>query len=114
MSALLTFLVGPVGRWILIVLAFLIWTAYQRDQAADEARNLCEAEQLQRTLEEVMRQRDAAQRALEEAEERAEQTQEEMAQLETERDRIIEDLQERGTTACVIPDDILERLRNIR
>lgn len=113
MSALLAFAVGPVGRWIVIGLAFLAWTAYQRDQAADKARDECHAEQLQKTVDELQRQRDAARAALEEAEQRARQTEAEMEQLETARDQIVEELENAGDS-CRVPDSAIERLRDIR
>ena len=70
MTGLIAFVTSPLGRWVVIGLAFLAWTAYQRDQAADRARQECQAEQLQKTVDELERQRDAAREALEEAEER--------------------------------------------
>lgn len=114
MGALLAFAVGPVGRWIVIGLAFLAWTAYQRDQAADKARQECPAEQLQKTVDELQRQRDAAEAARKAAEEQAARTAAEMEQLENERDQIVIDLQDAAGDTCRIPDSALERLRNIR
>ena len=55
MTALLGFVTSPLGRWVVIGLAFLAWTAYQRDQAADRARQECQAEQLQKTVDELQR-----------------------------------------------------------
>ena len=71
MTGLLAFITSPLGRWVLIGLAFLAWTAYQRDQAADRARQECQAEQLQKTVDELQRQRDAAEAARKAAEEQA-------------------------------------------
>lgn len=113
MSALLAFAVGPIGRWIVIGLAFLAWTAYQRDQAADKAREECQAEQLQKTVDELQRQRDAARQALAEAEARQQQTEAEMKELEDARDRIVEELENAGDS-CRVPDSTIERLRDIR
>lgn len=114
MSALLGFIASPIGRWVLIGLAFLAWTAYQRDQAADRARDECQAEQLQKTVDELQRQRDAAEAARKAAEEQAARTAAEMEQLENERDRIVIDLQDAAGDSCRIPDSALERLRDIR
>ncbi len=114
MAGILTFFLGPAGRVILIVLAFVAWTVYQRDQAADAAREECQAEQLQRTLDEIIRQRDAAQQALAGAERQRQETEREMDTLEEERNAILRELAERGAGVCDIPDDVLERLRNIR
>lgn len=114
MGAFLAFAVGPVGRWLVIGLAFLAWTAYQRDQAADKARQECQAEQLQKTVDELQRQRDAAEAARKAAEEQAARTAAEMEQLENERDQIVIDLQDAAGESCRIPDSALERLRDIR
>lgn len=114
MGALLGFIASPLGRWVLIGLAFLAWTAYQRDQAADRARDECQAEQLQKTVDELQRQRDAAEAARKAAEEQAARTAAEMEQLENERDQIVIDLQDAAGDTCRIPDSALERLRNIR
>lgn len=114
MGALLGFIASPIGRWVLIGLAFLAWTAYQRDQAADRARDECQAEQLQKTVDELQRQRDAAEAARKAAEEQAARTAAEMERLENERDQIVIDLQDAAGDTCRIPDSALERLRNIR
>ena len=113
MTALLGFIASPLGRWVVIGLAFLAWTAYQRDQAADRARQECQAEQLQKTVDELQRQRDAAKEALAEAEKRAQQTEQEMQQLEAARDQIVDQLENAGDS-CRVPDSTIERLRNIR
>lgn len=114
MGALLGFIASPIGRWIVIGLAFLAWTAYQRDQAADKARDECQVEQLQKTVDELQRQRDAAEEARKAAEEQAARTAAEMEQLENERDQIVIDLQDAAGDTCRIPDSALERLRDIR
>ena len=113
MTGLIAFFTSPLGRWVVIGLAFLAWTAYQRDQAADRVRQECQAEQLQKTVDELQRQRDAAQQALEEAEKRARETEQEMQQLETARDQIVDQLENAGNS-CRVPDSAIERLRNIR
>lgn len=113
-AGLISFFTSPLGRIVAIGLALVIWTAYQRDQAADKAREECRAEQMEATLSEMERQRDAALAALRAAEEQAARTRAEMERLENEQDAIIDDLAERGATACVIPDDIIGRLRDIR
>lgn len=114
MAGLIAFITTPLGRIVAIGLALVIWTAYQRDQAADKARQECRAEQMESTIAEMERQRDAALEALRQAEEQAARTRAEMERLEEEQDAIISDLAERGAAACVVPDDVIERLRNIR
>lgn len=113
MTGLIAFVTSPLGRWVVIGLAFLAWTAYQRDQAADRARQECQAEQLQKTVDELERQRDAAREALEEAEKRQRQTEAEMQELEDARDQIVDQLENAGDS-CRIPDSAIERLRDIR
>lgn len=110
----LKFLIGPTGRWVVIILAFISWTAYQRHDAASAARDECHADQLQQTLDEITRQRDAARKALDAAESRADKTEQDMAELEAQRDQIISDLEERAADSCVVPSDAIERLRLIR
>lgn len=112
--SVVSFVTGPVGRWVAIGLAFLVWTAYQREMAATDARNECQAEQLQKTLDEVQRQRDIAQEAVRDAERRANSTEQELAELEASRDQIIFDLKEHAESSCVVPSDVIERLRLIR
>ena len=114
MGALVGFIASPLGRWVLIGLAFLAWTAYQRDQAADRARQGCQAEQLQKTVDELQRQRDAAEAARVAAEEQAARTEAELEQLEKDSEQIVIDLQEAAGESCRIPDSALERLRDIR
>lgn len=114
MAALAAFAFGPIGRWLLIGLAFLAWTAHQRNQAADRAREECQAEQLQNTVDEITRQRDAARAALTAAQEREQQARDEMSGLEKERDEIVAELAEAGQDSCRIPDATLDRLRDIR
>ena len=115
MPALLAFFLGPVGRWVAIGIAIVAWTAYQRDQAADKAREQCQTEQLRKTLQEIARQRDAAKAALEEAEKQAAISRSEMSDLERERDELIaEQAKAPPDRACIIPDDVRKRLLNIR
>jgi septal ring factor EnvC (AmiA/AmiB activator) len=114
MAAAWAFIASPIGRWVVIGFLLVGWTVYQREQAADKARDECQDEQLQKTVDEITRQRDAARQALADAETQRQKTEAEMEQLENERDRIVSDLQERAADSCVIPDDAIERLRNIR
>lgn len=112
--AAIGFLFGPVGRWLLIGLLFMGWTVYQREQAATKARNECQAEQVQKTLEEVLRQRDAFEAALKQAEENAEIARREVEMLEDEKDKIQQDLGTAGEERCDIPDAITKRLSGIK
>lgn len=113
-SKILGFLVGPIGRWLLIAGALFIWHVHKVDQARDEARAECQAETIRRTLQEVIRQRDAAKLALEAQRKQAEISRKEIAELEKENVAIVESLGESSADSCVVPDDIRRRLQNIR
>lgn len=104
-------LFSPLGRIVLILVAFGWWTLYQRNDAAEEARSECQAAHLRRVITEIERQRDAAQDALERAERQAEIDAKEMAELESERDDLVANAK---TGPCDINDSDLGRLRNIR
>lgn len=108
-KAALSFFMGPAGRIVLVVLAFLAWTAYQR---MDATRN-CKEEQARVQLEEANRKLVEAQRIAEEARARADRTDAELEQMGAERDAILSELESRGDV-CVVPDDIRQRLRAIR
>lgn len=114
MAGLITFSFGPIGRWLVIGLAFLAWTAYQRNQAADRARSECQAEQLQKTIIEITRQREAAKAALKAAESLAEITRVELEALERARDEIVAELDASKDDLCVIGDDLRKRLSDIK
>jgi septal ring factor EnvC (AmiA/AmiB activator) len=109
-----SFFLGPVGRWVALAAALSLWTVYQRDLAATSARAECRQEQLEATISEMERQRDAARTALQQAREQAARTRAELAELEGEHNAILAELAERGDSVCVIPDDVLDRLRAIR
>lgn len=113
LGGLLSFFATPFGRVALIGVALLGWTLYQRDLAADKAREECQAEQLQKTVEELIRQRNAAQEAAKRAAEQAAATREELMELQSEFEAI-QLTQEEGDASCHIPESVLNRLRNIR
>lgn len=113
MSGIVGFFLSGTGRWIAVALALLLWTAYQRDQAADKAREECKAEQLQATLDETLRQLDESRKAVADAEKRADETESEIAALEAERDRINDEAKQ-NISECVIPESITRGLHNIK
>jgi hypothetical protein len=112
-ASILGFFTSGVGRWIAIALAFVIWTAIQRDQAADRARAECKAEQIQATLDETLRQLAEADKAVTEANEQADRSESEVIALEAERNRINEEAKQ-NVGECVIPESITRQLRNIK
>ncbi len=107
-------LLSPLGKVAIILAAFLAWTAYQRSDAASQARTECQEAQLRKTLAEVQRQRDAAWAALADAEKQATVTEKELADLEAERDRIEQDSKPAGALPCKFPAGVSKRLSNIR
>lgn len=113
MSGIVGFFLSGTGRWLGVALALLLWTAYQRDQAADKAREECKAEQLQATLDETLRQLDESRKAVAEAETRADETESELVALEAQRKRISDEAKQ-SDSECVIPESITRELRNIK
>jgi len=103
---------NPVVKVVLALVAIVLWTAYQRNQAATDARAECRA--LEQTILEMERQRRAGEDALRAATEQAERTQAELAALEDEHNAILAQLADRGSGACAIPVDVLDRLRAIQ
>lgn len=111
----MTFLLSPLGRALMVVAALTAWTVYQRTQAANGAREACQAAQLQLTVDELMRQRDAAEKALGEAQKQSAKTESEMAALEKEYAAARESIPtESRSNSCVIPKSVIDRLRNIK
>lgn len=111
----MTFLLSPLGRALMIVAALTIWTIYQREQAASGAREACQTAQLQLTVDEIMRQRDAAEKALNDAQAQSIKTESELAALEEEYAAVRESIStEDRNRSCTIPNSTIDRLRNIK
>ena len=111
--ALKTFIGSPTGRAVLLLVAFLAWTGYQRHDAARGAVAALRAEIEAETSEEYQRQLDAAREVAENARKRASESDQRATALEAERDAIIQDLRAVPEGDCPIPDDVRERLRRI-
>jgi hypothetical protein len=86
---MISFLLSPVGRFSVLLIAFLGWTAYQRHDAAQEALQGCRADELRRELETTQYQLRAASQLSFEARQRALKSQSDMEALRTERDAIL-------------------------
>lgn len=114
MGSILTLAFSPVGKIVIGVVAFLLWLGFHDAKVANRARGECQAEQLQKTLDEVERQRDAARLALAEAEKQQQITEDELLALEKTRDEVVASLQDEGKSSCRIPAAAIDRLRNIR
>lgn len=110
-TSIISWVLSPFGKVMLVVLAFLAWTAFQREQAAVHARAQCHAEQLQKTIDELHRQNAAAEAAKIAAEQQSAQTEQEMAALEHEKNDLIQKL---ADGPCTIPKDATDGLGKIR
>lgn len=114
LAGLAGFAIGPIGRWVLVGLAVLAWTAYTRHDAAVKARAECQAAQLQTTLDEVLRQQDVGEAALKLAQERADAAQIELQELADENVRIKSELGVAAADGCRVPRAATKRLHNIK
>lgn len=110
----LTFLIGPVGRWICLALALSVWTTYQRLDAAHEAEVACEQEHQAAEVEALRKQLAVAKQIEQNATERADKAMTEMAQLREASDALAKLVAETPAADCDIPPDIRDRLRAIR
>lgn len=113
MIALWNLIDSAIGRVIVSCLAFLAWTAYQRHDAARDARAECKATQMAQTITEIIRQRDAAKRALEMARDQAKQTTAEMSTLQRDHDQLQQEFKD-AKASCAVPDAARRRMLNIR
>lgn len=101
-------LISPAGRLILVALAFISWTAYQRA----EGRSKCETAQIEAELEETQRLLAESLGVADRARERADKTQAELDELKDQSDELTFSLPDAGV--CVLNDDLRNRLRAIR
>lgn len=117
LPALLTALRSPVARYAGLTLAAVLFIAWQRHDAASDARRTAEAACAARLAlqqeAERSRQRAAGAAALRSARQRAETAEAEAALLKEESDELLTEIRESGA-ACHVPDDLAERLRAIR
>lgn len=107
---LVAFMMGPAGRVVLLALAFVVWTMYQRVDATRD----CEAAELQEELVETQRQLAIANEIAQGARDRADQTEAEMALAEGRYNELKQDLAGRPDAACPIDPDTRERLLGIK
>lgn len=105
---------SPMGKIIMIGLALLTWTVYQREQAASKATAQCQSEQLRQTIKEMTRQRDQAIAALADAEKRQAADDAALAKLEREGDAIKKDTAPLKKDPCNVPPSATKRMRNVR
>lgn len=105
---LVTFLMGRSGKTLLVIVALVAWTAYQRH----DAYSRCQEQTYLAQLEERERQLAEAEKVAQEAREMASIAQQEMQALEAERDAILE--ANASNPACSIGDDLRRRLLDIK
>jgi len=79
---------SPVGRSVLVLIAFLTWTGYQRHDAAQQARDGCQAEALAEQLKTTSEQLKKAMTLSQTAKDRADRTEGELEALRRELDEI--------------------------
>lgn len=104
------FLTSPAGKVMLIVLAFVAWTVYQRV----DATATCNAEHVAADQREALRQTELAQNIARAATERADEAEREAALMETENEQLKELIESGEISTCDISDDARERLLRIR
>lgn len=111
---MIKFLLSPLGKVLAVTLALVAWTAYQRHDAAEKAKQECQAEQLQKTVDETKRQLEAANKSAKEARDQAARSEREMAALQRDMESVNEEARKLSSTACVVPDALRGRLQNIK
>lgn len=104
---------SPMGRALLVLVAFLAWTGYQRQDAATQA--VAEFKQAVNEASEAEHQRQirVSAKLAEEALLRAETSEQRAADMEAQRDEIIQELRDSPAGDCPIPDDVRRRLLRI-
>lgn len=104
------FLTSPAGKVMLVVLAFVAWTVYQRL----DATAACNAEHIAADQREAIRQTELAQNIARAATQRADEAEAESARMEIENDQLKALIESGEIASCDIPDDARERLLRIR
>ena len=111
MMVLFRWLIGPIGKWVLIAAAFATWTMANRIDAARKARAEVNVSVLQARIEEEQNRAEEAERLRKLAQDRADATAAELADLETRKDALVDDV---SGLSCDLPDDLRERLRGLQ
>lgn len=106
----LRFFMSPAGKLMLVIAAFLAWGQYQRVDATVDCRN---AQELILKKQAEQQQQEAA-RILQEARERADDTEKENERLRQVANEIREKLSSDRDDRCDIPDDVRQRLLEIK
>lgn len=102
-------------KYGLIALVFVLYTVWQREQAASKAREECQAETIQKTLTETKRQLREAQEAIADAEKQIAADDMAAAERAKELESINADAKKMaGSKSCGIPKSITDRLSRIQ
>ena len=104
---------SPAGRVVLALLSLVLWTAYQRHDAAHDEIDRLTAQFERDKAVEVARQRAVALAAVEAANQRARQAETKLLELQDAAESIKADL-ERAGAQCPLDDTLRDRLRAIR
>lgn len=107
---LLGWLVGPIGKWVLVGAILAAWTLGNRIDAARKATAECQLDVLHATIDLERNRARVADRIAAEARARADETRTELETLEA----ITREITNTSGDACPIPDDIRERLLRIQ
>lgn len=110
MGKIVGFLVGPIGKWILLSAAITAWTIGNRIDAARIATSDCQLGVLTATIREERQKVLVAEIIADAAKLRAEEAQTELLELEGLTREI---LSEKGD-GCSVPDNLRERLLRIK
>lgn len=111
---LIAWLIGPTGRTVVLAIALIVYMGYRENKAANEATAQCRAAEIQKDLDEMKRQRDAAWAALADAEKQQAVSDAALAKLEQEGDAINEESKLLKANPCNIPPAATKRMRNVR
>lgn len=103
------------GKILIATLAFVVWTAVNRYQAAHKATAACAAANLRATVEDLKKQQRDTADALARAQAARTRAEEELAKMETDLENAVSAAEKASKgPSCVIPRNTLDRLRKIR
>lgn len=112
-TAVVAFAESAVGRVIIGVAFLFLWTAYQRADAAKDAKVACKEAQLAATVKEVKRQLDVNNEVIEKADARANERAEKMRSIDKLNGELREQIKDLKDS-CGVPEPALRKLRDIR
>jgi hypothetical protein len=111
---LITFAIGPVGRYVVLAAAAFIWLQIHDAKIESRVRAECKSAALQATIDDLRDRLRINQNIITAAEQRQDEAERRLTAMEKERDQALVELGEEGKSSCVIPKRTLDRMRNIR